>query len=308
MKILITGATGFIGQHVTSRLLDTNAEIAILTRSSGNIKNFDVAKIKIIEGSLESLSECSEAIKSFNPTICIHLAWLGIPDYSYEVSKKNLNLSMALIDLLLDKTNCSKFIVSGSCFEYGKTLGRLAETTNEENISAIAWAKNSLKNYLSLRCNEKGLNWVWLRIFYAYGPGQRINSLIPSLFRAIRSGQAPAIQNPNNANDFIHISDVSEAFATACNKTVESGVYNIGSGYLSRVADIWSLVQQYSQSQDKNICTNTSTEQTQKNNPTAVGGYANIEKPKMKLLWEPKIPLEKGIQQFIGYLSEQEKV
>ncbi len=210
--------------------------------------------------------------------------------------------------MLLEKTDCSKFIVSGSCLEYGKAVGSLSETSNEENHLAFAWAKNSLKNYLALRCNENRINWIWLRIFYAYGPGQRTTSLIPTLFKAIRNNQIPDIQNPNNANDFIHVADVADAFVMACMNTVESGIYNIGSGSLFRVSDIWSLVQKHTQSTKKNEPHIGKSETSLKTKNPAVGGYANSEKSKVKLDWVPKISIEKGIQDFIYQLSQQENL
>ncbi len=299
MKILITGATGFVGQHVTRQLLESGAEVAVLTRNQYGLKNLDTKKIKIIEGSLDSLADCGKQIKKFDAEICIHLAWSGIPDYSHEVSKKNLDQSISLIDFLLAETNCKKIISSGSCFEYGTASGELTEETPEENTSAIAWAKNSLKNYLALRCQEKNLSWIWLRIFYVYGPGQREKSLIPTLYKAASLGTAPQIQNPNNANDFVYISDVSNAISKACVHNAESGVYNIGSGNLFSVADMWSLVQRYVSS--------IAPLSTEKNKSSAIKGYANIQKAKNKLNWEPKIVTEKGVKEFVAYLSDQEK-
>lgn len=307
MKILITGGTGFVGQHVTRDLLKEGAEVAVLTRNRDGLKNLDTKKIKIIEGSLESLTECGKHIKSFDPDICIHLAWSGIPDYSQEVSKKNLDQSKSLIDFLLEETNCKKIISSGSCFEYGTAGGELPETTQEENISPIAWAKNSLKDYLALRCNEKDLSWIWLRIFYVYGPGQRTNSLIPTLYRAASMGTVPHIQNPNNANDFVYISDVSDAISIASHQNVESGVYNIGSGYLSSVSDMWTLVQRYANPAENRTETTLTTHSTEKNKSSAIKGYASIKKAKAKLNWEPKIAVEKGVKEFIAYLSDQGK-
>ncbi len=309
MRILVTGATGFIGKHTIPKLLESNAQLALITRNRSNLKEFDSTKLQIIEAPLENITDCADHIKKFNPQVCLHLAWTGIPDYSQFVSRKNLNISIDLIDFLIDNTNCSKFVVSGSCFEYGKQLGTLDEKNSEDNTSAIAWAKNSLKNYLAQRCHEKNLNWIWLRIFYAYGPGQRTNSLIPSLFRSIRQGQAPHLQNPNNANDFVHISDVASAISIACSQNVESGIYNVGSGSLMRVSDILDLVQKYTKSLEMKIDNKFANQELSgKTASQAIGGYANIEKIKNNFKWEPKIPFDTGVKEFIAYLSNQENI
>ena len=303
MRVLVTGATGFIGQHVTSLFLKNKVEVAILTRQ--NSSKFDAKNnLNIINGSLDSLLECKEKIKDFKPNVCLHLAWEGIPDYSFKTSKKNLDQSINLFDFLIDELACKKIVVAGSCFEYGKSLGQISENTAEQNTSAIAWAKNSLKNYLALKALENNTEWLWMRIFYVFGPGQRSNSLIPSLVSAIRQGLPCPIRNPSNANDFVYIDDVANALTRACLNTVESGVYNLGSGALFKVSDIWSLIQ-------KNMShLSTSNNSKLADNPMgsveAIGSFANIEKAKNKLNWSPSWTVENGIKHFVNYILSQE--
>jgi nucleoside-diphosphate-sugar epimerase len=299
VKILITGATGFIGQHVTPLLME-NEEVAILLRGGNSLRKTPL----VIEGNLNHLAECQSQIKDFNPDVCLHLAWEGIPDYSYKTSKKNLDQSIALVDYLIEQTNCRKIVVSGSCFEYGKAMGQISESAKEENSSPIAWAKNSLKNYIALRATEKNFNWIWFRIFYAFGPGQRPQALIPSLFSAAQSNAPSPIRNPLNANDFIYIEDVAKAFVTATVQNTESGIYNLGSGTLFKVTDIWNIVKKRLNSMDRKQSGN-GLSNLQNSDTTAVGSYANIEKARTNLGWTPQITVSNGIDRFINYLLEQ---
>lgn len=292
MKVLVTGATGFLGKNILPLLVRSGAELAVITRNAGQSQLANEKNISVIEGHLENLSEVENQILKFNPDCLLHLAWDGIPDYSAAVSKKNLDLSVRLVDLLMDQTSCQKFVVSGSCFEYGKASGAVTEETPEGSPSYIAWAKNSLKNYLSLRCSEKQRDWAWLRVFYVFGPGQRLNSLIPTLVTSYAQGHSPAIRNPNNANDFIYVDDVARAFAYACLNSHESGVFNIGSGSLLKVSRIMQLVQESLAGQTSQAVQNTD----------AIGCYANIQKAKSFMKWTPQCNVEERIKDFTQYL------
>lgn len=300
IKIFVTGATGFIGRNILPMLDSENVEVACLIRPQSQPFAVGNLKIKKIEGTLEDLTKCKSQIREFNPDVCLHLAWEGIPDYSHKTSKKNLDQSIALVNFLLDETTCRKIVVSGSCFEYGKALGRLSEENPEENNSAIAWAKNSLKNYISLRADEKKVDWMWMRVFYAFGPGQREQSLIPSLVLAARKGLPSPIRNPHNANDFVYIEDVARAFVLACTKKANSGVYNLGSGALFKVSDIWTLVQE---SVSKSLSGPTTLVV---NEADSVGGFANIEKVKNELDWTPQWRVQEAILKFTHHLIGQE--
>jgi UDP-glucose 4-epimerase len=299
VKILVTGATGFIGRHLVPVLQNENFDLAILARSSST----GFSNIKTIEGSLTNLDAFKNKVKEFNPDVCVNLAWQGIPDYSHKISKKNLDQTIGLIDFLLDETSCRKIIMSGSCFEYGKAVGEVSENTAEENILPFAWAKNSIKNYLALRSLEKGTSWVWMRLFYVFGPGQRSNSLIPSLVSAARQRQPSPIRNPFNANDFVYVDDVATAIKTAAIQNIESGIYNIASGYLYKVSDIWQLV-------NKKFANETAFQVTQNGNKdnsfaSAVGCFADIKKAKQLLNWAPKWTVEDGIKHFIDQLYNE---
>lgn len=300
MKIFVTGASGFIGQNLMRQLAEEQVEVAYLSRHADPYpwgSNF-----QLIQGSLSDLASVEEQIKSFNPDACLHLAWTGIPDYSNVISQANLNQSVQLIDLLLDKTQCQKMIVTGSCYEYGKSVGRLDEKLQEENVSAVAWAKNSIKNYLAMRADQKGIQWAWMRVFYAFGPGQRAQSLIPSLVAASRQNLPSPIKNPRNANDFIYVDDVVSGLIMACKKSIESGVYNLGSGQLLKVSDIWQIVQSLMDPKNQNETSLIQSEASSEALVDAVGGFANIEKSKKILGWSPTWDTINAIQHYVNYL------
>jgi nucleoside-diphosphate-sugar epimerase len=243
MNIFISGATGFLGKHILKKISKENYNILATSRKEhkdtyvqknvdwvfGNLNDLDFLKTKLIE---------------FNPDITIHLAWNGIPDYSEATSKNNLDNSISLFNLIISNTNCKKILVSGSCWEYGKTHGVCKENDLVNINSYFNWAKYSLYRYLSIKCAENNIDYNWFRIFYVYGMGQRDSALIPTLIESINKNKRPLIHNPLNKNDFIFIDDVVKVFSKAIKKSLPSGVYNLGSGSSSSVYDISLIVEQ----------------------------------------------------------------
>ncbi len=239
MNILVTGGNGFVGQYLLSKLAQTNHKIASITRQ----KMLGRGSIKVIAGDLGLFEEMREELIKFQPDVIIHLAWQGIPDYSQAVSRFNLNLSIEFLDFILDNTNCKKIIISGSCWEYGKKQG-ICKESNPTNIdSYFTWAKNSLNQYLQIKCIENDITLNWFRIFYVYGPGQRDGSLIPTLIKSIGASETPEINTPLNKNDFVYVGDVARAFVKAVDVNLPSGVYNLGSGFATSVYDICKIVE-----------------------------------------------------------------
>ena len=111
MRIFITGATGFVGQHVIESASEAGHEIFASTLEKDKIENSTV-NIRWIYSDLADLDSLKPALISFNPDIVIHLAWQGIPDYSELISRANLNNSINLLDFILSN------IVSDEYFSY----------------------------------------------------------------------------------------------------------------------------------------------------------------------------------------------
>lgn len=293
MNILITGATGFIGKHVLSSLLmgSMNHNIVAIARYSKNNYSGNSSNVKNIIVSLDKIDEIKQEIIDFAPDICIHLAWSGIPNYSAEISKYNLDISLNLIDLLLENTQCKRIIMSGSCLEYGKTLGECIESDPAQVNSFFTWAKNSIYQYASLRCEERSADLYWLRFFYVYGPGQRKETIIPTIIDAFKNSKTPSIKAPYNSNDYIHVKDIARAIAHIIDKIPEPGIYNLGSGKATSVIELCEII-------ERKICNSTDfTDNLRRlgRPKKEVSFWANSTKAKSSFGWEPRFTLIEGI-------------
>ena len=198
MKILITGISGFVGRNLRKHL-PVGHEYFILARTADSAaKGFT-----LLQGDLNDLGTVKDKLAQIKPDACIHLAWEGIPDYGYETSVKNLKKSSDLFRFLVKECHCHKIVSIGSCWEYGKNFGACAETDALGQGSYFVWAKRALCDLgLSLAREEK-INFVWLRFFYVYGPGQRDGALIPTLVRSLKKNECPQVRTPLDANDYV---------------------------------------------------------------------------------------------------------
>ena len=239
MNIIITGGTGFLGQHILKELAKTKSNVIVVSRS----KFVEFDSIKSIIGDINNYDKINKKLIEFDPEVIIHLAWQGIPDFSANMCQNNLSDSIRFFDWVFENTNCKKVLVSGSCFEYGKKRGACNESDSVNIDSYFTWAKNSLNEYLQIKCIENDIALNWFRIFYVYGPGQRDGSLIPTLIKSIGASETPEINTPLNKNDFVYVGDVARAFVKAVDVNLPSGVYNLGSGFATSVYDICKIVE-----------------------------------------------------------------
>jgi nucleoside-diphosphate-sugar epimerase len=180
MRILCTGLSGFIGSALYQRLVNSNHEIAAITRHQ---KFKDCINF---QSDLQTIKAIEKDIISFEPDILIHLAWEGIPNFTYSNCLKNINASTQLFELVTNNTPCRKIISTGSCFEYGKRHGSCKEDEILNINSLFSWSKNTLTNYLKYLYINNSMEYFWFSVFYAYGPKQRSGSLIPSIINSVQ--------------------------------------------------------------------------------------------------------------------------
>lgn len=300
MKVFITGGAGFIGKNLLETLSFDPKEVLLLAKDEKECDLLNRYSQHIIKGDFGDLGALKKDIKDFKPEVCIHLAWEGIPDFSFETCKKNLDSSLSLVNFVVNETNCKKIIISGTCLEYGKTKGACSELDNVKIASNFTWAKYALYLHSEFMCRRSKKDLIWFRIFYAYGPGQRKESLIPTLVSSFKNGKKPIINNPLSANDFIYVDDIGEAFKIAAKENMKPGVYNLGRGISTKTMDISEIVEQHISGK---IDTTNQIKKDPASKERDVGFWADMSKTKSGLNWSPKTNVTDGIAKYIESLE-----
>ena len=297
-KVLVTGASGFLGTHLLDELVKLKYETLAISRSKKKEKSED--SITWLKANLSQPMTYMLKVKEFNPEVVIHLAWQDIPDFSFESSNNNLNQSLEFLSFISNLSNCKKILVSGSCWEINQTRGKFSDEDQIRTVKNFIWAKNSLLSWLEKRCSEKNIKFSWFRIFYVYGPRQREESLIPSILKSLKLGELPPIKTPSASSDYIFVKDVVNAFVLALSKDTMSGVYNLGTGKPSSVIEICGLSELIALDSDK--LTKKLKEKCKLEKETTTY-LADITKTTHALGWKPKVSLEQGIKETWQFIN-----
>ena len=289
-RVLVTGASGFIGSPLCRVLLADGHRVWAMNRgeSSANIHpgDFDGITYQSVGDQLSS------ELLVWGPETVVNLAWSGIPDYGRACSIANMEEQVRLFEQVVAIESVERVVGAGTCLEYGARGGLCDEKETAEPTSFLAWSKQSLRNYLLLATGPSQIDVVWFRIFYAYGPRQRREGLLPSMLLEAASGRQFPLLNPDGAKDFVYIDDVVEAFRRAVNPDSPPGTFNVGSGFLVSLRDVWDAAVRSAEGRtdEEAILTPVPVE--------ASDGeiYASLERVSESLGWNPRVPLEEGIR------------
>jgi cephalosporin hydroxylase/UDP-glucose 4-epimerase len=232
-KVLVTGATGFIGEYVIKELLLRKFEVIA---TSPNIENARLKQwynqVKYIPLNFKSLNEKENYFSFFDkPDLLIHLAWEGLPNYNStfhiedNLPRHTLFLNNLIVNGLKDIT------VTGTCFEYGDNEGELKESMYVNPSNPYAIAKNNLRLFIENLNKKIDFNFKWVRLFYMYGKGQSPNSLFSQLDEAIKNKDVHFnMSRGEQVRDFLPIKIVAENIIHIATQKKITGIINCASG------------------------------------------------------------------------------
>ncbi len=231
MKILVTGATGFIGNHVIQTLLRLNHDIIATSRNVDKARQFSwFDKVTYIPA---DLNENRENYFHFfkEPEIAIHLTWEGLPNYKDLFHfEKNLKVQYDFLNNLIVH-GLKKLCVIGTCFEYGMQNGCLSEELNTNPVTPYGLAKDCLRKFLEILNQKYNYILTWIRLFYMYGDGQSEKSLLSQLEAAIQRGDKRFnMSGGEQLRDYLPIKKVAEYIVRVALQDKIQGIINCCSG------------------------------------------------------------------------------
>ena len=254
MRVMVTGASGFVGRHVVSELLDRGHSVIAIARNLKRAREmpwFD--RVEFMKCDLhESFQHLFQV--ECPPNVIVHLAWPGLPNYRdfFHISS-NLPADLAFLEAAV-MSGIPHIIVAGTCLEYGMQYGPLSEEVETKPTTPYGFAKDALRKALQMLQNERPFTLQWMRLFYMYGEGQNVNSLLAQLDRAIDEGQSSFnMSMGDQLRDYLPIKEVAKNFAFVLENESCQGVINCCSGNPISIID---LVKQRCQEKGSDICLN----------------------------------------------------
>lgn len=251
MKILVTGATGFIGNYLIPELLKHKHEIiAVGIEDRKDIKNNWIDKVYYLNYNInENKEDCYELCQK--PDSIIHLAWEGLPDYKelFHI-EKNLYTSYFFLKHLIEN-GLKDVTVIGTCLEYGMQNGPLNENMLSIPCNSYAIAKDTLRKFLEELKKKTPFTLKWIRLFYMYGAGQNKNSILEQLKTSLEKGDKIFnMSGGEQLRDYLPVEKVAEYISKISLNDNISGIINCCSG---NPISIRSLIESYLKENNKHI-------------------------------------------------------
>jgi nucleoside-diphosphate-sugar epimerase len=303
-RVLVTGATGFIGSHLVRRLLIEGAEVHILIREGSNCYRIkDVMQNLIVwQGELRDYNSIVHCIRNSKPQVIYHLA-------AYRNVKRDLNLVDSMIDtnvkgvMGLLKTIAETdnflecFVNTGTCEEYGDGATPFHEEQREMPVSSYSASKVAATYFCQMVYKTVGLPIVTLRPFLTYGAYQDIDLFIPSLIYHCLIKKDFKMTEGSQTREFNYIDDIVQAYILA---VVSPGVIgetiNIGNGLEYRIKDVAENIVKMMGNPIR-LLVNTLS----KRPGETAHFYCDNKKAKSLLNWSPRIGLQEGLERTISW-------
>jgi len=235
MRVLVTGASGFVGSWVTRRLIQEGEKVAIIVRPSSDLWRLEPLDPNIVRipGSLESIHLVAEDIRRFDPDAVFHFAWTGgnSAKFNDDPAQVYANVPGSLeLFRIAAEAGVKTFINAGSCVEYGRYNIPVRETDPVSPTSLYGVAKHAVEELFLGMGSQFGIRVASPRLFWAYGPGDVESRLIPALTRKLLAGERHSMTPGTQTWDYTYITDVVDALIRIAKTPQAEGILNIGSG------------------------------------------------------------------------------
>lgn len=231
MKILLTGATGFLGSHIAESLISHKFELILTKRESSSFKNCQSFYSLVNWVSTDS-ALWIEKIIELKPDIIVHAAWNGVSSLKRDDWKSQLTNIDFMYQLLkiAEKSSIKKFISLGSQAEYGQFEGKITEEYSLNPTSSYGAIKLAESELIKVFCTEHKISWYWLRVFSVFGERENGKWLIPSVIKKMLSeSKEMDLTLCEQQYAYLYVKDFADAITNVVIQDANSGIYNISS-------------------------------------------------------------------------------
>lgn len=286
MRILVTGAGGFLGRAAVAALRERGFTVVTTSRSETSDISFDLMS-----------DDAAHLIAAAKPTHVLHTAWTtahgtfwGDPANSEWVAA-----SLRLLEAAVEG-GAGRFVGVGTCAEYRWPCASCDEAiTPISPATPYAEAKDAFRRLAESVVARSGAEFAWARIFFAYGPGEPATKLVSSVLGDALAGRDIEIRDPGKRFDFVYVDDVGRGLGQlVASSTV--GNFNIGSGTLHSVQDVAEAVA-------ATVAPGLRIRAGEIQSDSAVG--ANMERARISFGFEPSVCLAEGVARMAEFARQE---
>ena len=295
-KVILTGASGFIGQNTSAALAAEGYELHLLSRrqpaagGAGIWHSCDLLDSKAVEGIMDKIK----------PDSLLHLAWYAEHGKYWE-SPLNLDWLSATLNLAraFAESGGKRLVCVGSAAEYDWSCSVCHEKNSPLVPSSLyGAAKHSLNITLEAFARNVKLSYAWARLFSVFGPGENLKRFVPAVTLALLKGQPPVCPSPELKRDFLYVKDMSAALiALLCSEV--TGPVNIASGQPLMAKDLIANIARLTGKAD-----NTSYGSAPSPYPLVIADVARLRN---EVGWQPAFSLEQALSETITYWKNHQE-
>lgn len=225
MKIVVTGAAGYIGRHVVKELLNKGHEVIAVDLHFKEVdERATMSSVDIFSGDEEVFDKLGR------PDLCIHMAWRDGFIHNSPMHMENISAHFSFLKNLIDK-GCKGIAVMGTMHEVGYWEGPIDANTPCNPLSQYGIAKNALRQSLLQYSNGKDVNIYWLRAYYITGDDARNCSIFTKLLQAAEDGKKTfPFTSGKNKYDFIDVKELANKIVMASTQSEYTGIINVCTG------------------------------------------------------------------------------
>jgi UDP-glucose 4-epimerase len=300
MRCLVTGGAGFIGTALTNQLVQQGHQVRVLDDLSAGDPSGLHPSALFTRGDVRDRPKLWTLLQKVD---CVfHLAArVSVQEsvlYPREYNDVNVGGTVSLAEAIRD-AGVKRVVFASSATVYGPRAGQpVSESSWPDPRVPYAVSKLAAELYLFALGELNGIETVALRIFNAYGPGQRLPPahapVVPLFAKSVLTGASLVVHGDGNqTRDFVHIDDVVEALVAAATASgIDRTIINVGSGKETSINDLISVLGQVTQRQPEVI-----------HNPQESGGIlrlvANLSRARQLLGYRPQVSLREGLQRLL---------
>lgn len=288
IKVLLTGASGFIGRHCISHLLDKDYEVHCVYNNSKPVSKTGIVWHK---ADLFEYSDIEKLVSSVKPSHILHLAWYSEHEKFWTSTFNNewVKASLGLLNIA-NKYGVKRIVGAGSCAEYEWNKEIYQEYSTSVKPSTLYGQSKAATASMFEGYGRNKLSTAWGRIFFLYGLYEDDSKLVSSVIKSIFNNEIAVCKYSQLRRDYLNVDDVASALVTLLISNVR-GAVNIASGDAIKLGDLVTLISRITGKEnliklEENIC--------QDNIPLTI--QANVKRLSEEVAWAPVYNLEQGIK------------
>ena len=289
-RVLLTGATGFLGREALVGLAAAGHEVHAVARRPGSARDG-------VRWHAADLLDDATVVGEVQPEMLVHLAWYA-EHGAFWAAPANVDWVEASLRLLRAFAAAGagrRVVMAGTCAEYDWTR----RSTYPEDApcaphTLYGAAKHGLHVVAEAFARERGLSLAWGRLFFLFGPGEAPGRFVPAIACKLLAGERAPMTAGTQVRDFLHVADAGAAFAALAAAEDVDGAVNVASGVGVSLRELAELIAAQAGGADR---LDVGAIPTRPGDPPSL--VADTTRLRDEVGWRPRLTLEDGIAQTV---------